>query len=270
MSILTAVQQTEFDAGVKAVYQGGGFKLHNCMRQKNDVVGRIVQFSVAGKGMAQQKAPQDDVVPMNITYTPVQLTLEDWHAADYSCEFTAKDVSFSDIEAISKAGGMAIGRRSDQIALAALAASGTTNTIAAGGVALNYAKVLEVQKYFAQNAINGEEVYWAINAGGQQDLLATDEFINSDYLRDKIEDGSLDGKKVRGFNWIVIPDMDEGGLAAGQSYAWSYNSMAFATGIDFINQISEIPNKISMLACSRYKAASGCIDPLGVVDVKYA
>lgn len=272
MSIhLTDVAITEFDAMVKAVYQAEGFKLRNTMRTKSGVTGSTVQFPVQGKGLAQQKATQDDVVPMNLNYDPITVTLANWHAADYSDIFDQQEVNFDDLREIARAAAMAIGRRSDQIAIDALAGSGTSNTVAAGGVGFTYDKYLAMNKYFSQIGVSrSERRYVVINAAAEEDLLNEAEFINRDYTNSMLlSDGRLDGKTVMGYTWIVIPDMDEGGVTSGKAYAWAQQSMGFATGIDMRTNISYQEKNTSYLVCSIFKAAATAIDNTGIVEISY-
>lgn len=273
MSIyLTDVAVTEYDAMVKAVYQAEGFKMRNTMRTKTNVTGSTVQFPVQGKGLAQQKATQDDVVPMNIDYDPVTVTLANWHAAEYSDIFDQAEVNFDDLKEIARAAAMAIGRRSDQIAIDALAASGTTNTIAAGGTGFTYAKYLTMNKFFSQIGVSrSERRFVVINAAAEEDLLNEDKFINRDYTTaNLLSDGRLDGKSVMGYTWIVIPNQDEGGVTAGKAYAWAYQSMGFAVGLDMKTNISYENKQTAYLCCSTFKAAATAIDATGIVEISYA
>lgn len=273
MSIhLNDVAITEFDALVKAIYQSEGFKLRGTMQTKTDVTGHTVQFQKVGKGLAQQKATQDDVSPMNVAYTPVTVTMQNWHAPEYSDIFDQAEVNFDDLRILAKVCAMAIGRRSDQIAIDALAASGTANVIAAGGTGWTYAKYLEMNKYFSAIGVGrSEKRYVVIPASAEEDILNEDKFINRDYMTaNLLSDGRLDGKTVAGYTWIVVPDNDEGGLTAGTSHAWAENSMGFAIGIDMKTKIDEVPVKTSWLVNALFKACSTAIDNTGIVDIAFA
>lgn len=273
MSIyLSDVAITEYEAMVHAVYQSEGFKMRDAMRTKMNVTGSTVQFPKQGKGLAQQKATQDDVVPMNINYDPITLTLANWHAAEYSDIFDQAEVNFDDLKELSRASAMAIGRRSDQLAIDALAASGTANTIAAGGTGFTYAKYLTMNHFFSSIGVSrSERRYVAITAAAEEDILNDDKFINRDYTTSNLlSDGRLDGKTVMGYTWIVIPDNDEGGITAGKSYAWAYGSMGFAVGIDMKTVISYENVKTSYLVNTAFKAGSTAIDATGIVEISYA
>lgn len=273
MSIyLTDVDVTEFDSMVKAVYQSEGFKLRGAAYTKSNVVGSTVQFPVQQKGIAQQKATQDDVVPMNIDYDPITATMQNWHAAEYSDIFDQAEVNFDDKKYLAAACAHAIGRRSDQIMIDALEASGTSNTIAAGGTGFTYAKYLEMNKFFSSVGVNrNEQRYVAISAAAEEDLLNEDKFINRDYTTaNLLSDGRLDGKTVMGYHWVVIPDNAEGGLPSGETYAWAERAMGFATGIDMRTDISYEYIKTSWLVNTVFKACSTAIDATGIVTIGYA
>ena len=70
---LSSVAQQEFDSMVKHAYQSGG-KLRDCLTLRSDVVGDIYKFRRMGKGLANQKASQADVTPMDISHALIPAT----------------------------------------------------------------------------------------------------------------------------------------------------------------------------------------------------
>lgn len=272
MSInLSNVAITEFNAMLHQVFQGQGFKMRGTVRTANNVTGDTYKFPKQGKGLAVQKASQDDVSPMNLSYEHATASLENWIASEYSDIFDQAEVNFDEMRALAKAVSMCIGRRMDQIVIDALAASGTANSVAAGGVGFTYAKYLALNAYFSQIGVSRDERrYVVINSAAEQDLLNEDKFINRDFTNNQLlSDGRLDGKEVMGYTWIVIPDNAEGGVTSGKAYAWAENAMGLAIGIDFQTRISYENIKTSWLVNGLFKAGAIAIDNTGIVEINY-
>lgn len=280
MSIfLTNAAIKEFDAMVKSVYQATGFLLRSTMRERTNVVGSQIRFTIQGKGIANQKASQDDVVPMNINYTNVETTLQNWHAADYSDIFDQAEVNFDEKKELAKAVAMAIGRRMDQIAIDALNTSGTVATIADGGTGFTYEKFREMNSLLNANGVTrtGSRRYLAMSSAAEDDLLADDKFINSDFFNRRVLDAGnfgLNGIQLPlGYTAIVIPNMTEGGLPlAGnvrKCFAWDHEALGYGIGIDFKTTIDWIAEKTSWLVNGIFKANAVAIDPLGIVEIDF-
>jgi len=268
---------TMFDPMPKQAYQAKGFKLKNTVRLRNNVVGNIVKFPKLGSGLAQQKAIQDDVVPLNLVWSQATVTLQDWHAAEYSDIFSQREINFDEMRELAEALGMAVGRRADQQIISALSGSGTTNTIAAGGTGFTYVKFLTMNKFFTTNNIMAGSIkrHVAIDATAEEDLLAEEEFIESFFTKKMVLDNgsSLDGLDMFGYTWHVFGTMAEGGIpvAGGthSAYAWAENAIGLGIGMDFSTEINYIPVKTSFLVTSKYKANAGAIDAVGIVQIDY-
>jgi len=261
-----------FESEVHAEFQSMGFKTKDSLRIRRDVTGSQLQFPKAAAGIAQQKAFQADVVPMNVDYAPVTLTLQDWHASDYSDIFAQAEVNFDERIELVKSSAMAIGRRMDQMVIDALDASGTANTIAAGAANYTYAKVREAISLLHQNNAGMNGIYALVSAQGEDALLGESELTSSDFVNTRvIDNGGLDGLKLAGVNWIVLGDMDEGGITkAGNDrdcFMWDKAAMGMGIGIDFRTEVNYAPVKLSYLVSSLFKANAVAIDATGIVKV---
>ncbi|MHA1447893.1 MAG: phage capsid protein [Candidatus Hodarchaeales archaeon] len=279
MSIyINNVAVTLFDPMVKQAYQAKGFKLKDTVRVKHtNGDARTVSFPKLGKGVATQKALQDDVTLANLNWTNQSVTLQDWNASDLSDIFGQANVNFDERQELSESLGMMIGRRSDQLIIDALNASGTSNVIAAGGTAFTYAKYLALNKYFAKNNINGNGMkrHIVMDYEGEQDVLNDDKFINSRFTEQQVLDngGTIDGINMFGYTWHVFGDMDEGGLPVSstthKAFAYAENSVGFGLGMHFRTTVDWVPMKRSFLVSSDYKANAVAIDNVGIVEVSF-
>ncbi len=275
MSIhLTDVAIKQFEALIKHAYQAEGFMLRGTMRERTKVTGNQIQFVVQGKGVATQKAIQDNVTPMNIGYTPKVATMSNWNASEYTDIFAQAEVNFDEKMELATTCAMAIGRRMDQIAINALIASGTTNTIAEGGTGFIFDKVRSANYLLRKNNVrkNNSDIHALISAGAESDLMAVPEFTNKFFLtQDYIKNGELNGANFMGIKWHVLGDMDEGGLPLDDDtrscFMWDKQALGYGIGIDLRTTIDWIAEKRSYLVSSDFKAASVAIDPVGIIKI---
>jgi hypothetical protein len=120
---------TLFDSEVKQAYQGQRL-LAGVTRERAGVEGSTVKFPKIGKGSATIRVPQTDVTPLNVSYSQVTATMEDYIAAEYSDIFNQQKVNFNERQELVQVVSGAIARRMDQIVLDALDASSTSLTVA--------------------------------------------------------------------------------------------------------------------------------------------
>jgi len=274
MSIyINDVAVTEFDDLVHATFQAKGFKLDGAVRTRRGVVGKDTQFSIIRPGLAQQKALQDDVTPMNVQYNKVLANLQNWVAPEYSDIFGQREVNFDEISELSQVIHKAIGRRADQEVLDALEASATSKVILDGGAGFTYEKFLEAYENLDEDAVDTEDRYLLIPARAATQLLQEQEFISSDFVRNQVlnRPTALDGQEILGFKIKVIPNMTEGGLPKTGDivtcYAFQKNAVGLAVGMDFSTEVNYVPVKTSFLATGKYRAGAVAIDDLGIVKV---
>jgi hypothetical protein len=266
---------TSFDPMVKAEYQAVGFQLRNTIVTRMDVVGDRQRFQVSQPGLAQQKAIQDDVVPMNIDYTKVFAILEDWHASEYTDIFAQREVNFDEMQELARIVAMSIGRRSDQIVIDSMNSSvpPAGNVIADAGAGFTLDKFLEVNEIFAENAVQGGRKYIGISPKAQTALLNNTQLTSMDFVRQQafMRPNGLDGLEFLGLTFKVIPDMEEGGLSKTGDIrtclAWDSSAVGLAVGMDFSTEINYIPEKTSHLVTGKYKAGAVAIDTKGIIKI---
>lgn len=273
MSIsLSNVEQTLFDAEVKKAYQSMGFILRDYVRMRNNVDDSIVSWRKVGYVVAEQYGFQQAVVYQDPNYNKVNVTLEPYRAATLVDDVERFLVNFDERQEDAQLLAMALGRRSDQLIIDALAASGTSNVIAEGGTGLTFAKVRQVVEYFDNLAVPNQHRCIAISAAAQSDLLAEDQFTNSLYLNlDAIKNGGLNGNYAMGMMWKVIPTMVEGGLPkTGDErtcFAWHKMAMGMGVGRNFSTQIERVPHLDSWQILGKIFANAVAVDNVGIVQI---
>ena len=265
---------TLFDAEVKQAYQGKAM-LVGAVRQRKGVEGSTVKFPKVGRGVATPRVGQTDVTPLNVGFSNVTLTLEDWIAAEYSDIFSQQKVNFDERSELVQVLGNAIGRRQDQLVLAALAASGTSlavgNDVGGTDTNMNVAKLRQAKGLMDKNNVPPADRCIVIHSNGLQALLAETAVTSSDFNSVKaLVNGELD--TFLGFKFYTIGDRDEGGLAIDGSldrtcFAFHKDAIGYGEGIAPKTEINYVPEKTSFLVASMFSAGATTIDAEGIVSI---
>jgi hypothetical protein len=269
---LSAVAVTEFDSMVKHAYQGMGL-LKGAVTVRNNVVGDTYKFRRQGKGLANQKSTSDLVTPMDVTHEFKTATLANWNAPEYTDIFDQADVNFDEKQELAMTIAGALGRRCDQLVIDAMDASTPdTTTVAAGGVNLTMAKVIDAQVELRDQGVPNTDLFAVIESGGLGGLLNDETATSADYQNIKaLVSGEIN--TLVGFRFIIIETRVEGGLteAANVVDSWFFQrpAVGLALGIDMRTEINWVPERTSWLSNGMLKGGATVRDNGGLVMVKY-
>lgn len=271
---LSVAAISSFDADVKHAYQDRP-KLRDTTRVRTGIVGSTHRFPKLGQGLATQRAPQTDVIPMNLVHSNATVTLEDWNAAEYTDVFDEVKTNISERMELSASIAKAIGRREDQMIIDALEASATTLTVASsvGGASsgLNIEKLRRCGRLLGDNGVDESETITFIGSYmGKEDLLGETEVTSADYNSVRaLVNGEINTFLNMTYCWIA--SRSEGGLdLTGNdrtNFAYAKSAIGHAIGMNQRMEINYIPTKTSWLANMLFSANAGEIDAGGVVDV---
>jgi hypothetical protein len=265
---------TLFDAEVKQAYQGKAM-LVGAVRQRKGVEGATVRFPKVGRGVATPRISQSDVTPLNVGFSNVTCTLQDWNAAEYSDIFSQAKVNFDERSELVQVLGNAIGRRQDQLILDALtAASGTgtvSNDIGGSDTNMNVAKLREAKRLLDRANVPPEGRHIILHASGLSALLSETAVTSSDFNTVKaLVAGEIN--TFLGFTFHILGDRSEGGLIIDGSldrtcFAFHKDAIGYAEGIAPRTEINYIPEKTSFLVNSVFSAGAVAIDAEGIVKI---
>jgi len=265
---------TLFDSEVKQAYQGQRL-LAGVTRERAGVEGSTIKFPKIGKGSATIRVPQTDVTPLNVTYSQVTATMEDYIAAEYSDIFNQQKVNFDERQELVQVVSGAIARRMDQVVLDALAAASSPGTVSndIGGTDsnLNIEKLREAKKIMDQKNVPSEGRTMLIHANSLSALLGETEVTSADFASVKaLVTGDVN--TFMGFNFITFGDRDEGGLAVDGSsdrtlFAFHRDAIGLGIGMGQQSRVDYIPEKTSFLVASMFSAGAVAIDDEGIVKL---
>jgi hypothetical protein len=265
---------TLFDAEVKQAYQGKA-QLVGAVRARRGVEGSTVKFPKVGRGVATPRISQTDVTPLNVGFSSVTLTLQDWNAAEYSDIFSQAKVNFDERQELVQVVAAAMGRRQDQLILDALNGSSTALTVAnsIGGSTtnLNVAKLREAKRLLDKGNVPFDGRHIIVHANGIASLLSETAVTSSDFNTVKaLVQGEIN--TFLGFQFHVLGDRTEGGLpidGSSDRTCFAFHSMAigYGEGIGMRTEINYIPEKTSWLVNEVFSAGATAIDAEGIVSI---
>lgn len=269
---------TLFEAEVKQAYQGDAV-LRNAVRMRTNVEGSTVKFPKIGKGTAQVRTPQTDVVPLNTSFSTVTATMTDYIAAEYSDIFDQTKVNFDERQELAQVVGKAIARREDQIIIDVMEAAspGATiaNTVVTSGSAaasdLNIGKIIAAKKALDAANVPPTDRHAVIHANNLAGLLGDERAISGDFQNIKaLVAGELN--TMMGFQFHIVGDRDEGGLAIDGSSdrnTFFFHKSAIGCGVNLAPklEVNYVPEKTSFLVSAMYSAGAVAIDTAGLIKV---
>ena len=269
---------TLFEAEVKQAYQGDAV-LRNAVRMRTNVEGSTVKFPKIGKGTAQVRTPQTDVVPLNTSFSTVTATMTDYIAAEYSDIFDQQKVNFDERQELAQVVGKAIARREDQIIIDVMEAAspGATiaNTVVTSGSAaasdLNIGKIIAAKKALDAANVPPTDRHAVIHANSLAGLLGDERAISGDFQNIKaLVAGELN--TMMGFQFHIVGDRDEGGLAIDGSSdrnTFFFHKSAIGCGVNLAPklEVNYVPEKTSFLVSAMYSAGAVAIDTAGLIKV---
>lgn len=275
---LSQIEIEQFLSDAHAEFQSEGFLLENAVRTKTGTKGSQVHFPVFGEGLANQKAPQDDVTPMNVSNRDAVVVIQDWYASEYADRSFQNKLAVNAVDEYSKLAAWAIGRRADQICIDVITGADYSLTptatqgaqIADGATGFTYEKLKAGHKFLRKRSANMGKRTLILDADAEEDLLGETELISSDFVNRKaIESDGLNGMTLLGLNFVVIPDMREAGLAAGTAYMVNEMAVGYASSERLGGDISWENVKTSFLINMWLEAGAVVIDPKGLVEVLF-
>ena len=266
---LTAVQQVEFDALVKAEYQSLGFLLRDTIRVRRDVIGATVSFRKVNQIQAVATGYLQTVVIQDPQYSQTSAILQKYTAPTAVDTVQELTVNFDAKMENAMLVANALGRRSDQIIIDSLAVN-PGQTIVNGGTNMTYTKYTDIIQFFDNNAVPLPERFVAMSASNFRSLLAADQFVSTFYTQNRVLDKGY-VREYLGINLIIIPQMNEGGLPLNstirKTFAWHKQSTGMGIGHDFRTEINYLPRETSWLVNGIFSAGAITIDNLGIIEV---
>ena len=263
----------QFEAEVAEAYQRQGSKLRPTVRSKSGVKGASTIFPRVGKGTAAAKARNGVVPVMNLEYANAECFLQDYYAGEWIDRLDEIKTSIDERTVIANAGAYALGRKTDELIVAAL----DTATAEASGVGTGLAdidgltrqKVLMAFEMLGAADVPDDGNRFAVVGWKQwSELLQIEEFARADY----VGDDALPWKGTQAKRWLGALWMPHSGLtkAGALRYCYFYHRTAVghAVASEVVTDITWHGDRAAHFVNNMMSQGAVMIDPTGVVRMR--
>lgn len=236
----------QYEAEVHEAYQRMGSKLRGTVRNKTGVVGASTTFQKVGKGTASTKARNAQIAAMGVVHTPVECTLSDWYAGDWVDRLDEAKTNIDERRVIANAGAYALGRKTDDLIIAALEAVGSGQNVTGAGNLADTAGFTSEKVFAALEILNGADVpddaqrFAVVSPAAWTDLMAIAAFASSDYVGNDLpyKAGAGSMRSWLGVQWMTHTGLQINGGSDRQCYMYHRSAIGHASGAEVTTDIT--------------------------------
>jgi len=254
----------QFETEVHMAYQRMGSKLRNTVRSTN-VSGSTARFQKIGTGSASTKSRNGNVTPMELAHTNVEVSMSDFYAAEYIDKLDELKTNINERQAVTQSAAAALGRKTDELIIAALDAGANSTQIADTGGALVKADLLTLFETMGTASVPEDgQRYLAMSPAGYADLFSINEFASSDFVgpQNLPFAGGMTMKEFLGFKIFSTS-----AVAGGKNFAYHTTAIGLGVNSDVQTEVNYVAEKVSHLATSMMSMGSVAIDDNGIYEV---
>ncbi len=259
----------QFEREVHEAFQRQGSKLRNTVRSINNVNGASAVFQKVGKGTAATKSTHGMVPVMNLNHTNVECTLQDYYAGDWVDRLQELKVNIPERQVIASAGAYALGRKTDELIINALATA-STNVITDANVGLTKAKIMLAFEVFGASDIPDDGNRFAVIGWKQwTELLAIPEFSSADYVGSTNLPYSTvtQAKMWLGTIWMPHSGLPKDSNDIRSCYFYHKTAVGHASGSDVQTDVSWHGDRAAHFVNNMMSQGAVMIDDGGVVVI---
>jgi hypothetical protein len=256
----------QFEREVHEAYQRQGSKLRHTVRVKNNVVGSTTVFQKVGKGNASTKARHGMVPVMNVEHEAVEAHLVDYYAGEWIDRLDELKVNIDERQVLANAGAFALGRKTDELIIAALAQAG--ESAGAGTDGLTKTKVLEAFEMLGGFDVPDDGQRYAVIGWKQwSDLLDLPEFASAEFIgRDDLPWRGTQAKFWLGTLWIPHSGLPASGGV--RSCFWYHRgAVGHAVGQEVMTDVTWHGDRAAHFVANSMSQGAVLIDAEGVIKM---
>lgn len=273
MADISSAFVVQYEAEVHVQYQQGGSRLRNTVRVKDGVVGASTKFTKIGKGVATQKTRHGNVTPMNVNHDQVEAFFQDWYAPDYVDKLDEYKINHDERRVLAQAGGYAVGRKIDEIIIAAALAELPEDRILGTGTSvLTLDDCLDAFALLNEANVPDDGARFAVVGPHQWNaLLKIDQFAKADYVGGEEFAWLKGAESKRWLNtvWMMhtgLPKTGAGASAATKCLMYHKTAVGLGeNGRGITSEINYVPEKAAFLCNNMISAGAAAIDRDGIV-----
>ena len=254
----------QFETEVHMAYQRMGSKLRNTVRSTN-VSGSTARFQKIGTGSASTKSRTGSVTPMELVHTNVEVSMSDFYAAEYIDKLDELKTNINERQAVAQSAAAALGRKTDELIIAAMDAGANSTQIHDTNSALAKADLLSLFETMGTADVPEDgQRYLAMSPAGYADLFAINEFASSDFVgpQNLPFAGGMTMKEFLGFKIFSTS-----AVAGGKNFAYHTSAVGIGINSDVQTEVNYVAEKVSHLATSMMSMGAVAIDDNGIYEV---
>lgn len=264
----------QFQAEVHEAYQRQGSRLRPTVRTKSEIRGASTVFQKVGRGTAASKSRNGIVPVMNLDHTTVECFLQDHYAGDWIDRFDELKTNVDERAVVAQAGAFALGRKTDELIIAAMDASANeaigTNAGETDNDGMTRNKVLLAFQALGANDVPDDGGRFAVVGWKQwSELLAIPEFANADYVGpDALPwKGTTQAKQWLGALWMPHSGLTKVG-ALRYCYFYHKTAIGHAAASEVVTDVTWHGDRAASFVNSMMSQGASLIDGQGVVRMR--
>ena len=254
----------QFETEVHMAYQRMGSKLRNTIRSTN-VSGSTARFQKIGTGTASTKSRNGNVTPMELAHTNVEVSMSDFYAAEYIDKLDELKTNINERSAVTQSAAAALGRKTDELIVAAMDAGANSTQIHDTNSAVEKADLLTLFETFGAADIPEDgQRYLVMSPQGFADLYNITEFASSDFVGEQNLPfaGGITMKEFLGFKIFST-----NAVSGGKNFAYHTTAIGIGINSDVQTEINYVAEKVSHLSTSMMSMGAVAIDDNGIYEV---
>ena len=259
----------QFEREVHESYQRQGSKLRNTVRTISEVNGSTAVFQKVGKGTASTKSTHGMVPVMNLSHSAVECTLQDYYAGDWVDRLQELKINIDERQVIANAGAYALGRKTDELIITALAGVSGAQEVAEGNTGMTLPKVMSAfEKLGAADVPDDGERYAIVGWKQWSELLQIDEFSSADYVgTDDLPFNGTQAKRWLGTLWIPHSGLPKDSNDIRSCFWYHRTALGHAAGSDVQTDITWHGDRAAHFVNNMMSQGVARIDDTGIVEI---
>lgn len=260
----------QFEREVHESYQRQGSKLRNTVRTISEVQGSTAVFQKVGKGTASTKSTHGMVPVMNLAHSAIECALQDYYAGDWVDRLQELKVNIDERQVIANAGAYALGRKTDELIITALAGVSGGQEITDGNTGMTLTKVMSAfEKLGAADVPDDGERYAVVGWKQWSELLQIDEFSRSDYVgADDLPFNGTQAKRWLGTLWIPHSGLPKDSNDIRSCFWYHRTALGHASGSDVQTDITWHGDRAAHFVNNMMSQGASRIDDTGIVEIQ--
>ena len=259
----------QFEREVHESYQRQGSKLRNTVRTIGDVNGSTAIFQKVGKGMASTKSTHGMVPVMNLSHSAIECTLQDYYAGDWVDRLQELKINIDERQVIANAGAYALGRKTDELIITALAGVSGVQEVAEGNTGMTLPKVMSAfEKLGGADVPDDGERYAIVGWKQWSELLQIEEFSRSDYVgTEDLPFNGTQAKRWLGTLWIPHSGLPKDVSDIRSCFWYHRTALGHAAGSDVQTDITWHGDRAAHFINNMMSQGAARIDDTDIVEI---